>query len=189
MGSGHRVNPNLWQRNPSDTITELLSMLTHLDDSNRAAMVDVGDKQATRRTARAQALVGLPPSVAALFDGDDIRGPKGPVFHTAVLTGTIAAKQTSMLLPLCHPIPLDRCRFAIRLDPPAGEAAGDGRSTVVIECEVSTHARTGVEMEALAGVYGAALAVYDMCKGVSHDIVIRETRLLSKTGGTHDVNE
>ena len=153
-------------------------MLTHLDDSNRAAMVDVGDKQATRRTARAQALVGLPPSVAALFDGDDIRGPKGPVFHTAVLTGTIAAKQTSMLLPLCHPVPLEKCSFDIRMD----EATG----RVVIECEVATHHRTGVEMEALAGVYAAALAVYDMCKGVSHDIVIRETRLLKKEGGKRD---
>ncbi len=154
-------------------------MLTHLDDANRPAMVDVGDKAPTRRTARACALVVLPPAVVALFDGDEIRGPKGPVFHTAVLTGTHAAKRTSDLILLCHPLALDRCRFDIRLD-------GD---TVTIECEVSTHGRTGVEMEALAGVYGAALAVYDMCKGVSHDILIRETRLVSKTGGTRDVHE
>ena len=154
-------------------------MLTHLDDSNRAAMVDVGDKPATRRTARARALVVLPPAVVALFDGDDIRGPKGPVFHTAVLTGTQAAKKASDLILLCHPLALDRCRLDIRLD-------GD---TVTVECEVSTHGRTGVEMEALAGVSGAALAIYDMCKGVSHDIVIRETRLVSKSGGGRDVHE
>ena len=160
-------------------------MLTHLDDANRPAMVDVGDKAPTRRTARARALVVLPPAVVALFDGDEIRGPKGPVFHTAVLTGTHAAKHTSDLILLCHPLALDRCRFDIRLDPPGV----DGRGTVTIECEVSTHGRTGVEMEALAGVSGAALAVYDMCKGVSHDIVIRETRLVSKTGGTRDVHE
>ncbi len=160
-------------------------MLTHLDDLNRPAMVDVGGKPATRRTARARALVVLPPAVAALFDGDDIRGPKGPVFHTAVLTGTQAAKKASDLILLCHPLALDRCTFDIHLDAPAA----DGRSTVVIECEVATVGRTGVEMEALAGVYGAALAVYDMCKGVSHDIVIAETRLLSKTGGRRDVSQ
>ena len=160
-------------------------MLTHIDDSGRPAMVDVGGKPATRRTARARALVVLPPAVAALFDGDDIRGPKGPVFHTAVLTGTQAAKKASDLILLCHPLALDRCEFEIRLGPPDA----DGRSTVTIECEVSTVGRTGVEMEALAGVSGAALAVYDMVKGVSHDVVIRETRLLSKTGGTRDVHE
>ena len=156
-------------------------MLTHLDDSNRPAMVDVGDKAVTRRTARARALVVLPPEVATLFDGDDIRGPKGPVFHTAVLTGTQAAKKASDLILLCHPLALDRCLFDIRLDT-SGEHV-----TVVIECEVATVGRTGVEMEALAGVYGAALAVYDMCKGVSHDIVITETRLLSKSGGRRDI--
>ena len=158
-------------------------MLTHIDDSGRPAMVDVGDKAPTRRTARARALVALPLAVVALFDGDEIQSAKGPVFHTAVLTGTMAAKKTSDLILLCHPLPLDRCRFDVRLD------RDEDGGTVVIECEVSTHARTGVEMEALAGVYGAALAVYDMCKGVSHDIVIRETRLLSKTGGTRDVHE
>ncbi|HEX8298969.1 MAG TPA: cyclic pyranopterin monophosphate synthase MoaC [Rubricoccaceae bacterium] len=160
-------------------------MLTHIDGSGRPAMVDVGDKAPTRRTARARALVVLPPAVAALFDGDEIRGPKGPVFHTAVLTGTQAAKKASDLILLCHPLALDRCRFDISL----GAPAVDGRSTVTIECEVSTIGRTGVEMEALAGVYGAALAVYDMCKGVSHDLVISETRLVSKTGGSRDVSE
>ena len=167
-------------------------MLTHLDDSNRPAMVDVGDKTVTQRTARARARVVLPPAVAALFDGDDIRGPKGPVFHTAVLTGTQAAKKASDLILLCHPLALDRCTFDIRLDAPGSEPGSDadgGRAVVTIECEVATTGRTGVEMEALAGVYGAALAVYDMCKGVSHDIVIAETRLLSKTGGRRDVSE
>lgn len=163
-------------------------MLTHLDDANRPAMVDVGDKAVTQRTARARALVVLPPAVADLFDGDDIRGPKGPVFHTAVLTGTQAAKKASDLILLCHPLALDRCTFDIRLDASGGDS-GDGRATVVIECEVATTGRTGVEMEALAGVYGAALAVYDMCKGISHDIVIADTRLLSKTGGRRGVQQ
>lgn len=153
-------------------------MLTHLDPHGRPAMVDVSDKTPTKRTARARAEVALPPEVRALFRDGDLHSKKGPVFHTAVLTGTMAAKKTADLLPLCHPLPLEKCTFEIGLE----EATG----RVVIECEVATHHRTGVEMEALAGVYAAALAVYDMCKGVSHDIVIHETRLLSKTGGKRD---
>lgn len=153
-------------------------MLTHLDDNGRAAMVDVSEKAPTKRTARARAEVVLPPEVRPLFRDGEIHSKKGPVFHTAVLTGTMAAKKTSDLLPLCHPLPLEKCSFDIRMD----EAGG----CVVIECEVATHHRTGVEMEALAGVYAAALAVYDMLKGVSHDIVIRDTRLLKKEGGKRD---
>jgi cyclic pyranopterin phosphate synthase len=152
--------------------------LSHLDETGRPAMVDVSEKAPTKRTARAQATVALPPEVRALFRDGELHGPKGPVFYTAVLTGTIGAKKTSDLLPLCHPLPLDKCAFDVRMD--------EDRGVVVIECEVATHHRTGVEMEALAGVYAAALAVYDMCKGISHDIVITETRLLHKTGGKRD---
>ncbi len=153
-------------------------MLSHLDRHDRPAMVDVSEKTPTRRTARARATVQLPPDVCALFRDGELHTKKGPVFHTAMLTGTIAAKKTSDLLPLCHPLPLEKCAFRIEMD----EAEG----RVVIECEVATHHRTGVEMEALSGAYGAALAVYDMCKGISHDIVITETRLLEKRGGKRD---
>ena len=153
-------------------------MLTHLDEDGRPAMVDVSGKAPTRRTARAEAVVDLPPEARALFRDGEIHSAKGPVFHTAVLTGTMAAKRTSDLLPLCHPLPLEKCTFDIRMD-----EEGD---RVIIRCEVATHHRTGVEMEALAGVSGAALAIYDMLKGLSHDIVIRETRLLSKEGGRRD---
>lgn len=153
-------------------------MLSHLDENNRAAMVDVSEKQPTRRTARARAEVSLPPEVRELFRDGEIHSKKGPVFHTAVLTGTMAAKKTSDLLPLCHPLPLEKCSFDIHMD--------DSGEFVVIECEVATHHRTGVEMEALTGVYGAALAIYDMLKAVSHDIVIRDTRLISKQGGKRD---
>jgi cyclic pyranopterin monophosphate synthase len=151
-------------------------MLTHLDEHGRAAMVDVSEKAPTRRTARAQAVVALPPEVRSLFRDGEIHSKKGPVFHTAVLTGTMAAKKTSDLLPLCHPLPLEKCSFDIRMED----------DEVVIECEVATHHRTGVEMEALTGAYAAALAIYDMLKGVSHDIVIRDTRLISKEGGKRD---
>lgn len=154
-------------------------MLTHVDGGNRAAMVDVSEKEATRRVARARSLVALPPDVAALFRDGDLQSKKGPVFQTAILAGTMAAKKTSDLIPLCHPLPLEKCRFDIRFD--ASE------STVVIDCEVVVHHRTGVEMEALTGASVAALTIYDMCKAVSHDIVIRETRLLEKRGGKRDV--
>jgi len=153
-------------------------MLTHLDEHGRPAMVDVTEKTPTRRTARAQAVVKLPPEARELFRDGEIHSKKGPVFHTAVLTGTMAAKKTSDLLPLCHPLPLEKCSFDIRMD-----ESGD---RVIIECEVATHHRTGVEMEALTGVSAAALAIYDMLKGLSHDIVISETRLLSKKGGRRD---
>lgn len=152
--------------------------LSHLDENDRAAMVDVSEKQPTRRVARARAEVVLPPEVRALFRDGEIHTKKGPVFYAATLTGTIAAKKTSDILPLCHPLPLEKCAFDIRMD--------ESGEVVIIECEVATHHRTGVEMEALAGVNGAALAIYDMCKGISHDIVIRETRLMKKTGGKRD---
>lgn len=153
-------------------------MLSHVDDKNRAAMVDVGGKEPTYRTAKARALVDLPPEVRALFKDGDLQSKKGPVFQTAVIAGTMAAKKTSDLIPLCHPLPLEKCRFEIGMD--------ERGESVVITCEVAVHHRTGVEMEALTGASVAALTVYDMCKAVSHDIVIREVKLLSKTGGKHD---
>lgn len=152
-------------------------MLTHVDESGRAGMVDVGHKAATWRVARARSVVRLPDEARNLFLDGDLRTPKGPVFHTAILAGTMAVKRTSDLIPLCHPIPIEKCAFEIELQE---------RGEVVIECEVAAHHRTGVEMEALTGVSVAALCVYDMCKSVSHDIAIVETRLMSKSGGKRD---
>lgn len=149
-------------------------MSSHVNRKNRPAMVNVGAKKVTRRVARVRAVVSLPPAVAARLKGGEIRGRKGPVFQTAILAGILGAKRTSDLIPLCHPIGLDDCRVDIRLD--------RGRE-VVIECRAEARQKTGVEMEALVGASIAALTVYDMCKGWSHDIVIREIRLLEKTGG------
>jgi cyclic pyranopterin phosphate synthase len=145
-------------------------------------MVDVGGKRMTRRTAHAVAVVVLPPRLARLLAAGDIGTPKGPVFQTAVLAGIMGAKRTSELIPLCHPLPLDDCRVeAVPLP-----AARDGSVEVEVHCRASTRARTGVEMEALTGASIAALALYDMGKAVTHGIVIREIRLLEKTGGkTH----
>lgn len=164
------------KRTPSPTRPRL----SHVDRHNRPGMVDVGAKLPTARTARARAVVHAPPAVRALLRGGELRSPKGPVFQTAIIAGTQAVKRTADLIPFCHPLPIESCRFDIRLD---------SRGRIVIACSVSVHHKTGVEMEALTGVTAAALTVYDMCKAVSHDLVIREIRLLEKTGGRSDVKE
>jgi cyclic pyranopterin phosphate synthase len=99
------------------------------------------------------------------------------VLNTAIVAGTLAAKRTHELIPFCHPLAIERCDIAIE---PAGDDA------LEIRCTVAAHDRTGVEMEALTGASVAALTVYDMCKSLSHGIVIEATRLLSKSGGKSD---
>lgn len=153
-----------------------MGKLSHIDDGGRPTMVDVGDKVATERTATARSIVQLPPEVLAALDGDEIVAKKGPVFATAIIAGVMAAKKTHELIPFCHPLGLDSCKIDIAVE---GEAA-------VIECRCRVHHKTGVEMEALTGASVAALTIYDMCKALSHDIVIGETRLLTKTGGKQD---
>jgi cyclic pyranopterin phosphate synthase len=153
--------------------------LSHLDRHNRPTMVDVGGKSMTRRTAHAVAIVALPSALARLVTDHEIQSKKGPLFQTAILAGIMGAKQTSALIPLCHPLPLDDCRIEIE----AGATAADGTVDVTIHCHASVAARTGVEMEALTGATIAALTLYDMGKAVSHGIVIKEIRLLEKTGG------
>jgi cyclic pyranopterin phosphate synthase len=150
--------------------------LSHVDDRNRPAMVDVGGKAVTEREAHARSIVVLPEAVLVALDGDEIRSKKGPVFATAIIAGVMAAKKTHELIPFCHPLGLDNCDVAIALD-------GD---RVVIDCRCKVTHKTGVEMEALTGASIAALTVYDMCKALSHDIVISETRLMMKTGGKED---
>ncbi len=139
----------------------------------RPAMVDVSDKKPTKRTATAEARVRFPPAVAAALRDSGLRSPKGPVFDTAIVAGVMGAKRTHELIPFCHPLGLENCRITIDLD-------GD---TAVIRCTVSVHHKTGVEMEALTGASISALTIYDMCKALSHDIVIGDLRLLAKDGG------
>lgn len=140
-------------------------------------MVDISGKKVGHRTARAQCRVQLNREIFALFRDGDIQNKKGPVFQTAILAGVMAAKKTSDLIPLCHPLPLSDCQVKIKQDVDF---------QLVIDCFVSTDYKTGVEMEALTGVSVAALTLYDMCKSLSHDIRILETRLISKTGGKSD---
>lgn len=153
-----------------------MSKLSHIDEQNRPAMVDVSAKEASDREARARAVVQLPDAVRAEIDGDEIQSKKGPVFATAIIAGVMAAKKTHELIPFCHPLGLEKCDVAIELQ-------GDD---AVVECRCKVHHKTGVEMEALTGASVAALTIYDMCKALSHDIVISDTRLLSKTGGKQD---
>ncbi|HEY3520910.1 MAG TPA: cyclic pyranopterin monophosphate synthase MoaC [Rhodanobacteraceae bacterium] len=152
--------------------------LSHLDASNHPRMVDVGGKRVTARNAAAQALVRFPPEVARALREGGMRAKKGPVIDTAIVAGTLAAKRTHELIPFCHPLNIERCAFL-------AEFVSD--TELAIRCEVSVSHKTGVEMEALTGASVAALTVYDMCKALSHEIVIAEVRLLEKSGGRREV--
>ncbi len=150
---------------------------THLDDAGNPSMVDVGAKAITHRTATARSIVILDDEILIHFEKEDIRTKKGPVFQTAILAGVMAAKKTGELIPLCHPLGLENCQINIFLNE---------EKEVVIECTASLTGKTGVEMEALTGASIAALTIYDMCKAFSHNILIKETRLIEKTGGKRD---
>ncbi|MEI8279220.1 MAG: cyclic pyranopterin monophosphate synthase MoaC [Bacteroidota bacterium] len=154
-----------------------MSDLTHIDEAGKAAMVDVSGKQMSLRIARAQSIVVLPTEVMSQLVAGDIQMPKGSVFQTARIAGIMAAKKTGELIPLCHPLGLDNCKIEIYLNE---------KNEVVIDCTTSITAKTGIELEALVGATIAALTVYDMCKAISHDIVIKETKLMEKTGGKRD---
>jgi len=154
--------------------------LTHLDAAGRPAMVDVSAKPTTARIAKAETRVRFPASVADALRAEGMRSAKGPVIDTAIIAGTMAVKRTHELIPFCHPLPIDGCRFAIDWI--------DAR-TLTIACDVRTTHRTGVEMEALTGASVAALTIYDMCKALSHAIVIGPTQLVGKRGGKRDVGE
>lgn len=155
-----------------------MNKFSHISPEGDPAMVDVGAKAVSRRTARARSVVVLNEEIMAHFAGQDIATKKGPVFQTAIIAGTMAAKRTDSLIPLCHSLGLDNCRITIHTE----------GLTAVVECTVSTEGKTGVEMEALVGASVAALTIYDMCKAFSHDIVIQETKLMEKTGGKRDFN-
>lgn len=152
--------------------------LTHVDAGGKPAMVDIGDKAVTARCATAECVVEFPRQVAATLRADALRVEKGAVIDTAIIAGTMAVKRTSELIPFCHPLPIHGVDFSIDwLD----------ETSLGIRCAVRTEHRTGVEMEALTGATVAALTVYDMCKALSHDIIIRQARLVSKRGGKNDV--
>ncbi|GAA4862549.1 cyclic pyranopterin monophosphate synthase MoaC [Luteimonas vadosa] len=153
------------------------SPLSHLDADGRPAMVDVSGKPVTPREASAECLVAFPPEVASQLRASGLRSGKGGIVETAIVAGTMAVKRTHELIPFCHPLPIEGVRIGI-----------DWRDARVlgIECSVRTTHRTGVEMEALTGATVAALVVYDMCKALSHAIVLGPAKLLGKRGGKRD---
>jgi cyclic pyranopterin phosphate synthase len=150
--------------------------LTHLDADGRARMVDVGAKPPTDRRARARAVVRMSPDTASTVERGD--APKGDVLGTARIAGIQAAKRTADLIPLAHPLALTFVDVAARIDTAAG--------TVTLDAEVRTTGPTGVEMEALTACSVAALAVYDMVKGIERGVSIEQVMLLEKSGGRHD---
>jgi cyclic pyranopterin phosphate synthase len=155
----------------------VIQKLTHLNKNGDPTMIDVSEKKVSQRMAVAQSVVVLPVEVLTQLQDGDLQTKKGSVFQTAIIAGIMAAKKTGELIPLCHPLGLDNCNIAISLNK---------QNEVVIDCTASITAKTGVEMEALVGASIAALTIYDMCKALSHDIVIKETKLIQKTGGKHD---
>ncbi len=171
---GKRMKSTASNRAPSRSVKAVAKQeLTHLDAHGRAQMVDVGDKAITKREAVARGFVAMKPETLALITGGKVE--KGDVFATARLAGIMAAKQTSNLIPLCHPLPISR--VTVELTPDAD------RSGVSIEASVRTEGKTGVEMEALTAVSVAALTVYDMCKAVDRGMRVQSVRLAKKTGG------
>lgn len=140
-------------------------------------MVDVGQKAVTTRTAIALALVQLPEEMSDFIKDGEVVTLKGPVFQTAIIAGIQGAKKTPELIPLCHTLNLNKVAINIQLK---------DELLVEITCEARCSGKTGVEMEALTGASVAALTIYDMCKALSHNIVLKETRLLTKTGGKSD---
>ena len=149
--------------------------LTHFDDMGRARMVDVGEKDVTRRTARAEGRVLVSRRTFDLIRTGGVK--KGDVLTVAQVAGIMAAKRTPDLIPMCHPIPIGGIDMRLSLD--------EGKCSVEISAEVKCDGRTGVEMEALTAVTAAALTVYDMCKAVQRDMRITDVRLVEKTGGVH----
>jgi len=145
--------------------------LTHLDDQGRAKMVDVGEKPITRRRAVADGVVRMKPATAKVIRDGALE--KGDALALARVAGIQAAKRVPDLIPLAHPLPLDHVGVELTV----------GRAEVRIRAEATVTARTGVEMEAMAAVAGAALCIYDMAKGIDREMEIGEIRLIEKSGG------
>lgn len=150
-----------------------MSDFTHFNEKGRARMVDVGGKEVTSREARARGTVLMAPQTLELIMSGGIA--KGDVLGVAQVAGIMAAKRTSELIPMCHPLFLSGIDLDFHCDP--------GRSAVEIESRVRCQGKTGVEMEALTAVGVAALTIYDMCKAVDRSMIIGEIRLVEKSGG------
>lgn len=153
-----------------------IKKFTHVSPGGLPQMVDVSEKKITKRTAKAQAVIHVGKEILGLIRHDELITKKGPVFQTAIIAGVMGAKKTADLIPFCHPLGLEDCQVKISVQ----------KNKIIIDTTAVVTARTGVEMEALTAASVAALTVYDMCKALSHDIVIEAIRLVEKTGGKKD---
>jgi len=156
-----------------------MSEFTHIGEKNQPKMVNVGDKNITKRSATAVANMFLGTEIISNFEGDELVTKKGPVFQTAIIAGIQAVKKTSELIPMCHPLLINGVDIHIDVV---------SSTHIKIVCSVHIEGKTGVEMEALTGANIAALTIYDMCKAISQEMVIEEVKLLKKSGGKSDVN-
>ncbi len=153
--------------------------LSHLDEHGNARMVDVGNKDVTRRKAIVRCRVNFSPETLALLQEKAL--PKGDALTTAKIAGILAVKQTPSLIPLCHPLPVSYADVRFAVD--------ESSSSVEVECEVRTTSNTGVEMEAIIGAQIASATIYDMVKAVQRDVTITDLRLVHKSGGKSGIFE
>ncbi len=157
-----------------------MSDFSHINKKNQPKMVNVSDKDITKRTAIAKATMFLGEEIISHFSNDELMTKKGPVFQTAIIAGIQAVKKTSELIPMCHPLLISGVDIDIEiLD----------TEHVEVFCKVTIEGKTGVEMEALTGANIACLTMYDMCKSISQKMVIKELKLLEKTGGKSDIKQ
>lgn len=141
-------------------------------------MVNVSDKKVTKRTAIARGTMFLGREVVSHFSNDELMTKKGPVFQTAIIAGIQGVKKTSELIPMCHPLLINGVDIDISIV---------DEESIEVECKVTIEGKTGVEMEALTGVNIACLTIYDMCKSISQEMVIKEVKLIEKTGGKSEI--
>lgn len=155
-----------------------MSKFSHINDSGNPKMVNVSQKRITKRTAIAKASMFLGKKVVNHFNNEELVTKKGPVFQTAIIAGIQAVKKTSDLIPMCHPLMINGVDIDIQI-------VDDQHAEVI--CKVIIDGKTGVEMEALTGVSTACLTIYDMCKSISQEMIIKEIKLIEKTGGKSDI--
>tara|TARA_B100001057_G_C22789068_1_gene926832 strand:- start:585 stop:1064 length:480 start_codon:yes stop_codon:yes gene_type:complete len=156
----------------------MMDKFSHINKKNQPKMVDVSGKQITKRSAIARAKMYLGKEVIAHFNSEELTTKKGPVFQTAIIAGIQAVKKTSELIPMCHPLFVDAVDIDINII---------DEENVEVLSKVSIEGKTGVEMEALTGASVACLTMYDMCKSISQQMVIKEIKLIEKTGGKSDI--
>jgi len=156
-----------------------MNKFSHINKKNQPKMVNVSEKNITKRKATAKATMFLGTEVIAHFTNDELFTKKGPVFQTAIVAGIQAVKKTSEIIPMCHPLLINGVDIDINiLD----------NEHVKVLCTVTIEGKTGVEMEALTGATATCLTIYDMCKSISQKMVIKEVKLMQKSGGKSDIN-